>query len=120
LTPEAPATTMSWTDRLRRAGGVLSLDVQAIEELLVNDLERAATRLCPEIGELRRRLVGAGAVAAGMSGSGPTVFGLFADEAGAERGERRFGAEAPTRTWRTRTLGAEGSAGDVAGASPNW
>ena len=48
-------------------------------ELLVNDLEPAARRLCPSIdGELEtaRRL---GADHAMVSGSGPSVLGLFAD-----------------------------------------
>ena len=51
--------------------------------LLQNDLEPAALRLCPPVARLRERLRGAGAAAVGMSGSGPTVFGVFpgADEA---------------------------------------
>ena len=50
-----------------------------------NDLEAAATRWHPEIAEARRALQGAGAIATGMSGSGPTVFGNFASAADAER-----------------------------------
>ncbi len=48
------------------------------DDLLQNDLQRAALSLCPEIAarlELVRR---AGAAVALVSGSGPTVLGLFA------------------------------------------
>lgn len=47
---------------------------------LDNDLEPAAVRLCPPIARLRERLRSVGAEAVGMTGSGPTVFGLFPDE----------------------------------------
>jgi 4-diphosphocytidyl-2-C-methyl-D-erythritol kinase len=49
----------------------------ALDPLLKNDLEPAARRLCPPVGRLRDELQGAGALAVGMSGSGPTVFGVF-------------------------------------------
>ena len=42
-----------------------------------NALERSVTELHPEIGRLKTALLGAGALCAVMSGSGPTVFGLF-------------------------------------------
>jgi 4-diphosphocytidyl-2-C-methyl-D-erythritol kinase len=44
---------------------------------LVNDLERVAVAKWPEIGELKRWLEALGARAAGMSGSGGSVFGIF-------------------------------------------
>ena len=47
---------------------------------LVNDLEPAAVRLCPPVGELLATLRTAGALGAGLSGSGPTVFGIFPSE----------------------------------------
>jgi 4-diphosphocytidyl-2-C-methyl-D-erythritol kinase len=33
----------------------------------------------PEIGEIKKTILAAGAVISLMSGSGPTVFGVFAD-----------------------------------------
>ncbi len=42
-----------------------------------NDLEPPARALCPPIGEIRERLRDAGASAAGMTGSGSAVFGVF-------------------------------------------
>lgn len=52
---------------------------------LDNDLEPAALRLCPELLRLRGQLEELGAQAIGMSGSGPTLFGVFPTAAAAER-----------------------------------
>jgi len=51
----------------------------------VNDLEPAAVRLCPAIARLRQGLREAGALAVALSGSGPTLFGVFASRSAAER-----------------------------------
>ncbi len=47
---------------------------------LRNDLEDAVLVLYPEVGELKRRLAGMGVKAVSMTGSGPTVFGVFRDD----------------------------------------
>ena len=57
---------------------------------LHNDLERVTVAKYPQIREIKERLVGEGADGALMSGSGPTVFGLFGDRAGAERAAARL------------------------------
>jgi 4-diphosphocytidyl-2-C-methyl-D-erythritol kinase len=49
-----------------------------------NDLEVVTARKYPEIERLKAELLQNGAVQALMSGSGPTVFGLFADRRRAE------------------------------------
>jgi 4-diphosphocytidyl-2-C-methyl-D-erythritol kinase len=54
----------------------------AASELLHNDLQRAAVSLCPQIAEVLREARDAGAQAALVSGSGPTVLGLFAPGGG--------------------------------------
>ena len=58
-------------------------DFDALNSMLVNDLERVVITAHPEIGRIKERLYRYGASAAAMSGSGSTVFGLFrsADEA---------------------------------------
>jgi 4-diphosphocytidyl-2-C-methyl-D-erythritol kinase len=66
-----------------------------LEALLANDLEPAAVRLCPPVARLRRRLRSAGAEGVGLSGSGPTLFGVFADRGAAEAGLARAGLEPP-------------------------
>jgi 4-diphosphocytidyl-2-C-methyl-D-erythritol kinase len=69
--PRAAADLAARADELRSAGGELPAD------LLVNDLEPAALSLRPEIGLPLGALRAAGADHAMVSGSGPTVFGLF-------------------------------------------
>jgi 4-diphosphocytidyl-2-C-methyl-D-erythritol kinase len=69
-------------DRLRAlAAGPLAALAAGVE----NDLEPAARSLRPEIGEPVDRLAKAGALAAAVSGSGPTAFGIFSGPAMAER-----------------------------------
>jgi 4-diphosphocytidyl-2-C-methyl-D-erythritol kinase len=53
-------------------------DVHALGRLLSNDLEEPVARRHPEVRAARDALLAAGAVAAVMCGSGPTVAGLFA------------------------------------------
>jgi 4-diphosphocytidyl-2-C-methyl-D-erythritol kinase len=47
------------------------------ERLLHNDLEAPARALCPPIGDALADVRASGAIRAMVSGSGPTVFGLF-------------------------------------------
>ena len=54
------------------------------ERLLHNDLEAPARSLCPAIGDALASVRSAGAVRAMVSGSGPTVVGLFTGEDGPE------------------------------------
>jgi 4-diphosphocytidyl-2-C-methyl-D-erythritol kinase len=54
-------------------------------ELLSNDLEPVTCTRFPQISELKELLIAAGARGSLMSGSGSTVFGLFADEATARQ-----------------------------------
>lgn len=55
-----------------------------VAALVANDLESAAISLCPEIAGTLEAVRGAGALAAAVSGSGPTVFGIFPDAVAAE------------------------------------
>ncbi|MCF8129930.1 MAG: hypothetical protein K9N10_15575, partial [Deltaproteobacteria bacterium] len=48
--------------------------------LLENDLERVTIARLPVIKEIKQSLVDAGAMGALMSGSGPSVFGVFESE----------------------------------------
>lgn len=56
-------------------------DVTEVASLLYNDLERPAFALRPELAARKDALVGAGALGASLSGSGPTLFGVASDEA---------------------------------------
>lgn len=56
----------------------------------VNDLEQVTLAQYPVIGELKKELLQQGAAVALMSGSGPTVFGLFTDKLQAGRAAEYF------------------------------
>ena len=66
----------------------------AYPALLVNDLEPAAMSLKPEIGIEKQRLVAAGAGFTGMTGTGPTVFGIFPEHVAAEEAAAKLGGDA--------------------------
>jgi len=58
-----------------------------------NDLERPAARLLPSVGEMKAALEAQpGCLLAAMSGSGPTCFGIFADQAQARLAADRIAA----------------------------
>jgi 4-diphosphocytidyl-2-C-methyl-D-erythritol kinase len=73
-----------------------------------NDLEPVAERLVPEVAEVRRALVACpGALFARMSGSGATVFALFADTAARDAAATRLAGAPGAGGWwiRSATLG---------------
>ncbi len=73
---------------------------------LVNDLERVAVERWPVIGRIKAELLRAGGAGALMSGSGPTVFGLFAEclytEASLTKVAERIAAEFAGTVFLTR------------------
>ena len=72
---------------------------------LFNGLEPAALFLMPEVGEIKRRLLEAGAIGALVSGSGPTVFGIARTPAEAEAIAQQM--EGGGRmVWVTKTVSA--------------
>ena len=76
-------------------------DVGEIAALLFNSLQPAACEMMPEVASLLEEGRRAGAVGALVSGSGPTVFLLAADDAAAGDLEERVREAAPM-VWRTR------------------
>lgn len=88
LTPAEPGRRMPSLSALWNGGGGdraeepdprVSLEASPSDwrELLVNDLEDTAADLQPGVARLRIEIERSGARAVGMSGSGPTIFGLF-------------------------------------------
>jgi 4-diphosphocytidyl-2-C-methyl-D-erythritol kinase len=63
-----------------------------------NDLQAAALSLRPELQHVLERLRAAGALAAGISGSGPTAFGLFRSPEDAERAAYELDGALAVRT----------------------
>jgi len=75
---------------------------------LINDMEAAAIALFPIIGELKLKLQILGAVAAGMSGSGGAVFGIFNNLADATGAADKLRIEAPNASiYAVHTIGGE-------------
>lgn len=99
LTPAGPDPTLR---TLWASGGRLSPSGWAA--LTHNDLEPAATQLCPPIRTLRNVLADAGAQGVGMSGSGPVVYGVFEDAAQRDEVGAALNVESPARCWRATTI----------------
>ncbi len=80
----------------RRLWAVASNGVSplAYPGLLSNDLEPAALSLKPEIGIGRQRLQESGADFTGMTGTGPTMFGIFPDGESAQAAVEAIGEPA--------------------------
>lgn len=70
-------------------------DLKEICSLMVNQLEPAAVAEYPVIAEIEKDLLEMGAVGAMMTGSGPTVFGLFEKYETAREAVRRCKAKYP-------------------------
>ena len=58
--------------------GMTSGNMQKIKSSMGNVLENVTFNLCPQSRELKQRMGEKGSIAAMMSGSGPTVYALFA------------------------------------------
>jgi 4-diphosphocytidyl-2-C-methyl-D-erythritol kinase len=71
-----------------------------IFHLLHNDLENVVSRQHPEINEMKECLKVAGALATLMSGSGPTVYGVFPEEGGASKAYRTITKIVRGKGWR--------------------
>ena len=68
-----------------------------VEKYVCNDLETVTIAQYPIISTIKQTLLDRGAIGALMSGSGPTVFGLFKDEAAAKDA---FADLSHNRDWR--------------------
>jgi 4-diphosphocytidyl-2-C-methyl-D-erythritol kinase len=80
----------------------------SLRALVRNDLEPAASRLCPAVPELRKEIEATGALAVSLSGSGPTVFGVYPDVAAAGEAQRRIARRPGLRTWVVKTAPSAG------------
>jgi 4-diphosphocytidyl-2-C-methyl-D-erythritol kinase len=94
--PRGLSTARVYAELDRLGGARRGLDPEGLRALVgtplpvlaaavENDLQRAALSLRPELEAGLRALRGAGALAAALSGSGPTAFGVFPDGDAARR-----------------------------------
>ncbi|MDR7578754.1 MAG: 4-(cytidine 5'-diphospho)-2-C-methyl-D-erythritol kinase [Armatimonadota bacterium] len=79
-------------------------DVAAVARELCNVFEPLVSERYPQVQELKRRLLEAGALGASMTGTGPAVFGLFPGEAEARRAWEALRASADAEVVLTRTF----------------
>jgi 4-diphosphocytidyl-2-C-methyl-D-erythritol kinase len=92
LNPDRPLATTDVFAQYRRHGRFSpeveipteAIDLARAPGLIHNDLEPFARQLEPQIWNLSRIITDLGALGVGMSGSGPTVFGLFPNQASAQ------------------------------------
>ena len=75
---------------------IARLKVSQIARSLHNDLEKVTAAAHPVIGEMEQSLLDAGALGVLMSGSGPTVFGIFEDKKACSEAAK----ELHTKGWR--------------------
>lgn len=71
--------------------------------LFQNQLETVSMQAIPILSTMRQDLLNTGAMCALMSGSGPSLFGIYEDQATAERAEEALRGKYPL-VYRTRTI----------------
>ncbi len=86
-TKKGVGSVVSTTEALRER------DLKGLARAMGNDLAPVTEALEPEVWTLRRELLDAGALGAGMSGTGTAIYGVFGSEAGAR--EAADGLHAP-------------------------
>ena len=79
-------------------------DLSGVCRRVYNVFEDMLPRKYREVGEIKRQLMDLDTAAACMTGSGPTVFGVFTDEAMARRASEQLRQEYP-QTFLTRPVG---------------
>lgn len=95
IKPDIPISTREAYAGIRLSGdqpslaelvrkGITPIDLSRHSDIIYNDFERTVFPLHPELADIKKRLLNAGAYYAAMSGSGSTVYALFEDNA--ERG----------------------------------
>lgn len=62
---------------------------KAVVKVLHNDLETVTGKQYPIVGEIKDFLIKNGALGAQMTGSGPSVFGIFPDRESAEKAQKK-------------------------------
>ena len=72
---------------------------EAGEKILRNDLEDVVLDRFPEVAEIKQVMKGLGAWGTLMSGSGPTVFGVFFDKEEVEKAKAHVSADYRHRNW---------------------
>jgi 4-diphosphocytidyl-2-C-methyl-D-erythritol kinase len=72
---------------------------EGVSRILLNHLEAVVSKKYPEISLMKKTLLSAGALGALMTGSGPTVFGLFDEETSSTVGYKKIKRMAEKKGW---------------------
>jgi 4-diphosphocytidyl-2-C-methyl-D-erythritol kinase len=75
-----------------------------LEELMYNDLEQVTIPAYPEIAEIKKIVTSSGSLATLMSGSGPTVFGVFSNLSEARRSQNALSLHAGWKSFLVRSF----------------
>ncbi|MGM0428309.1 MAG: 4-(cytidine 5'-diphospho)-2-C-methyl-D-erythritol kinase [Thermodesulfobacteriota bacterium] len=76
-----------------------------IISLLENDLEQVTRTRFPEVGDIKQAILNSGAGGALMSGSGPSVFGVYPSEEAAKRAKRALSSQGLGSVFLAKGLG---------------
>lgn len=71
---------------------LVNRDFISLSSMIYNDLEKIAIKKCPVIEKIKARMLEKGAVISTMTGSGPTVFGIFESKKTALSAASKMGA----------------------------
>jgi 4-diphosphocytidyl-2-C-methyl-D-erythritol kinase len=71
---------------------------------LCNDLEAGVSKRFPVIAKIKKELLNQGAIGALMTGSGSTVFGLFADQDTASKATESLSHQPQWQVYATELL----------------
>lgn len=74
---------------------------EGISKILMNDLEGVVSKKFPQIARMKETLTSAGAIGSLMTGSGPTVFGIFSDKGDALRAYKKIKNRLKDNGWIT-------------------
>jgi 4-diphosphocytidyl-2-C-methyl-D-erythritol kinase len=80
-------------DLLRLTEGLKNAETDTVGRVIFNRFEEIVAAEVPGVQRIKQELLALGAFAAQMSGSGPSVFGLFLSEVDAERAAARMRAQ---------------------------
>ena len=78
-------------------------DIKKIGDKLLNVMEIVTIKDCPEIADIKAKMLEFGALGSVMSGSGPSVFGIFPDNKSAKQAADYFGMKYEN-TFLTHTI----------------
>jgi 4-diphosphocytidyl-2-C-methyl-D-erythritol kinase len=102
-----PAGITRRPDIAQLVDAVTRRDVPAVGRLLGNVFEEVVAAHHPIVGELKAQVLRGEAYGAVMTGTGPTVFGLMANEAAARRVAEQLAGRADVEVFVTRTFAEE-------------